>query len=115
MKIELCHTTSELKQLFRKEKDPRLAIRIRAVYLGLMDKSAPEIAVLLGFSRRTIQNWISIFVNMSYISRPLITIRFLNFYYSLILVLRLRCFGVMCFPIGAYSFFELLPFQTFAV
>ena len=58
MKIELYHTTSELKQLFRKEKDRRLAIRIRAVYLGLMDKTAPEIAVLLGYSRRTIQKWI---------------------------------------------------------
>lgn len=58
MKIELYHTTSELKQLFRKESDPRLAIRIRAVYLGLMDKTAPEIATLLGYSRRTVQNWI---------------------------------------------------------
>lgn len=58
MKIELYHTTSELKQLFRKEKDPRLATRIRAVYLGLMDKTAPEIAILLGYSRRTVQGWI---------------------------------------------------------
>ena len=40
MKIELYHTSSELKQLFRKQKDPRLATRIRAVYLGLMDKTA---------------------------------------------------------------------------
>jgi transposase len=58
MKVELYHPTTELKQLFRKEKSPRLAIRIRAVYLALMDKSAPEIAYLLGYSRRTIQNWI---------------------------------------------------------
>jgi transposase len=58
MKIELYHPTSELKELFRKEKDIRLAIRIRAVYLGLMGKTAPEIAVLLGYSRRTVQNWI---------------------------------------------------------
>jgi transposase len=58
MKIELYHTTTELKQLFRKEKNPRLANRIRAVYLALMDKSSPEIAHLLGYSRRTIQNWI---------------------------------------------------------
>jgi transposase len=58
MKIELYHTTSQLKQLFRKEKNPLLAIRIRAVYLGLMNKTAPEIAVLLGYSRRTVQNWI---------------------------------------------------------
>ena len=57
MKIEWYHTTSELKTLFRKEKDPRLAARIRAVYLGLLGKSAPQIATLLGYSRRTVQNW----------------------------------------------------------
>ena len=48
MKIELYHTTDELKRLFRKEKDSRIATRIRAVYLGLMGKTAPEIATLLG-------------------------------------------------------------------
>ena len=58
MKIELYHTTSELKQLFRKEKYPPLATRIRAVYLGLMNRTAPEIAELLGYSRRTVQKWI---------------------------------------------------------
>ena len=58
MKIELYHTTDELKQLFRKEKDSTLATRIRAIYLGLMDKTAPEIAKMLGYSRRTVQNWI---------------------------------------------------------
>lgn len=58
MKIELYHTSSELKQLFRKEKNPRTAARIRAVYLAMMDKTAPEIACLLGYTRRTIQNWI---------------------------------------------------------
>jgi transposase len=58
MKVELYHTSSELKQLFRKEKDARLAVRIRAVYLALMDKSAPEIARLLGYKRRAIQSWI---------------------------------------------------------
>jgi len=58
MKVELYHTSTELKQLFRKEKDARLAVRIRAVYLALMGKSAPEIAKLLGYQRRTIQNWV---------------------------------------------------------
>lgn len=58
MMIELYHTPSDLKTRFRKEKDPRLAVRIRAVYLGLMGKTAPEIAVLLGYSRRAIQTWI---------------------------------------------------------
>ncbi|MCK5565023.1 MAG: IS630 family transposase [Planctomycetes bacterium] len=58
MKVELYHTSADLKQLFRKEKDARLATRIRAVYLALMGKSAPDIAALLGYRRRTIQNWV---------------------------------------------------------
>lgn len=58
MHVELYHTTTELKQLFRKGKDPRLAVRIRAVYLALMGKTAPQIADVLGYSRRMIQKWI---------------------------------------------------------
>lgn len=58
MQIELYHSSDELKRLFRKEKDPRVSNRIRAVYLGLMGKTAPEIATVLGFSRRTVQKWI---------------------------------------------------------
>lgn len=58
MKIELYHNADELKLLFRKEKDCRIATRIRAVYLGLIGKTAPEIATLSGYSRRTVQNWI---------------------------------------------------------
>ena len=38
MKVALYHTTEELKKLFRSEADPRVATRIRAVYLALMDK-----------------------------------------------------------------------------
>jgi hypothetical protein len=44
MKIELYRMTSELKALFRKELNPCLATRIRAVYLAMMDKPANEIA-----------------------------------------------------------------------
>lgn len=58
MHVELYHTTSELKKIFRKEKDPRRAIRIRAVYLALMGKTAPQIAQVLGYTRRVVQNWI---------------------------------------------------------
>ena len=47
MNIELYHTTEELKRMFRKEKDPRLAVRIQAIYLGLMGKTAVETAELL--------------------------------------------------------------------
>lgn len=58
MHVELYHPTSELKKLFRKEKDPRHAIRIRAVYLAMMGKTAPQIAHVLGYTRRVVQNWI---------------------------------------------------------
>lgn len=58
MNVELYHTTEELKKLFRSEADPRVATRIRAVYLALMDKTAPQIAQLLGYTRRTIQKWV---------------------------------------------------------
>jgi transposase len=58
MKVELYHSTDELKKMFRFEKNPRLATRIRAVYLALMDKTAPEIAELLGYTRRTVQKWV---------------------------------------------------------
>ncbi len=58
MKVELYHSTNELKQTFGKEKNPRIAARIRAVYLAQMDKTAPEIATVLGYTRRTVQNWI---------------------------------------------------------
>lgn len=58
MHVELYHTTIELKKIFRKEKDPRRSVRIRAVYLALMGKSAPQIAHVLGYTRRVVQNWI---------------------------------------------------------
>jgi transposase len=58
MHVELYHTTTELKKIFRKEKDPRRVVRIRAVYLALMGKTAPQIAHVLGYTRRVVQNWI---------------------------------------------------------
>jgi transposase len=58
MHVELYHTTGELKKFFRKEKNPRHAVRIRAVYLALMGKTAPQIAHVLGYARRVVQNWI---------------------------------------------------------
>ena len=58
MHVELYHTTSELKKIFRKEKNPRRAVRMRAVYLAMMGKTAPQIAQVLGYTRRIVQNWI---------------------------------------------------------
>ena len=53
----LYHTTAELKLMFGKEKDQRLAVRIQAIYLALMGKTAVETAELLGYSRRVVQAW----------------------------------------------------------
>ncbi len=58
MHVELYHSSRELKALARKQKEPRMAVRIRAVYLALMGHTATEIAEILGYCRRTIQNWI---------------------------------------------------------
>jgi transposase len=58
MHVELYHPTVELKKIFRKEKDLRRAVRIRAVYLALLGKTAPQIAHVLGYTRRAVQNWV---------------------------------------------------------
>jgi transposase len=58
MHVELYHCSSELKRLAREEKGSSLAARIRAVYLAVEGQGAVEIGMALGFSRRTIQNWI---------------------------------------------------------
>ena len=58
MHVELYHCSSELKRLAREEKDSSIAVRIRAVYLAVEGQGAVEIAMALGFSRRTIQTWI---------------------------------------------------------
>ncbi len=46
MKVELYHTPSELKKLFRKEQNPRLAARIRAVYLAYFNNPPCNAIVL---------------------------------------------------------------------
>jgi len=58
MKVELYHTSKELKKLARQEKDPKIAVRIRAVYLALMEKTVEQIAENLGYCRRTVQRWV---------------------------------------------------------
>lgn len=58
MKVDLYHTSTELKKLARQEKNPKVSVRIRAIYLALMDKTAEQIAEHLGYCRRTVQRWI---------------------------------------------------------
>lgn len=58
MRVELYHCSDELKKLARREKDVRLAVRIRAVYLALEGEDSVGVAGTLGYSRRAVQNWI---------------------------------------------------------
>lgn len=57
MHIELYYCSSELKRLAREEKDSSIAARIRAVYLALEGRDAMQIAAVLGYSCRAVQNW----------------------------------------------------------
>lgn len=58
MHIELYHTTEELRRLARQTKQAKLAVRLRAIYMAQLGNTAPQIAQSLGYSRRTIQNWV---------------------------------------------------------
>ena len=58
MNVGLYHTSKQLKKLARQKKDPKIAVRIRAVYPALMAKTAEQIAENLGYCRRTVQRWI---------------------------------------------------------
>lgn len=58
MRVELYHCVSELKKLAHKEKNAKIAVRIRAVCLAVEGKTAPQVAAALGYSRRMVQNWI---------------------------------------------------------
>jgi transposase len=58
MYVELYHCSSELRKLARKEKNSQMAAKLRAICLALDGKSAPKIAEVLGYSRRSIQNWL---------------------------------------------------------
>ena len=52
-------TLDELRERADAEKDKRLFLRLRAVYLAAAGKSAPEVAEALGPSRRAVQRWIA--------------------------------------------------------
>ena len=58
MHVELHHNNSELEVLARQRTVSRRATRIRAEWLALMGHTAEQIGAALGYSRRTIQNWI---------------------------------------------------------
>jgi len=58
MNVKSHHTTKELQTLYRKEKIARLAQRIHGVYLASKGLTCPQIMVISGAARRTIQQWV---------------------------------------------------------
>jgi transposase len=52
-------TLDELRARADAERDKRLFLRLRAVYLAATGLSAPEVAAALGPSRRAVQRWIA--------------------------------------------------------
>jgi len=58
MNVNSHHTTKELQALYRMEKNARLAQRIHGVYLAGKGLTCPQIMVISGAARRTIQQWV---------------------------------------------------------
>ena len=58
MNLKDHHTIQELKTLYRKEKDARLARRMHGVYLAARGLSCTQIMTITGSARRTIQQWV---------------------------------------------------------
>lgn len=58
MHVEPRHSVSELEKAAKREKNARVAIRVRAVVLAMKGRDAPTIAGDLGRSRRAVQQWI---------------------------------------------------------
>jgi len=52
-------TPDELRDRADAERDKRLFLRLRAVYLAATGLTAPEVAAALGPSRRAVQRWVA--------------------------------------------------------
>jgi len=59
MTIKPHHTLEQLKTLYRSEMNARLARRIQGVYLAKKGMTCPEIMLITGAKRRTVQQWIA--------------------------------------------------------
>ena len=53
------HTLNQLRTLYRRETNARLARRIQGVYLAKMGRTCREIMKITGVSRRTVQQWLA--------------------------------------------------------
>lgn len=52
------HSVDELQELFRQEKDARLAKRIWMVWQARTGRTQPQITAGIGMARRTVQDWV---------------------------------------------------------
>jgi len=58
MNVVAHHRPEQLQQLYRREKNSRLARRIQGVYLANKGLTCKQIMEITGSARRTIQQWI---------------------------------------------------------
>ena len=58
MRVVAHHSVEELQGIASKERHARELIRLRIVILAMQGRAAPEIAEVLGVSRRAAQNWV---------------------------------------------------------
>lgn len=59
MNVASHHTLVQLKRLYRTERNARLAQRIQGVYMAKMGRTCPEIMLITGAARRTVQQWVA--------------------------------------------------------
>ena len=52
------HSAEELQELFRQEKDARIAKRIWIAWQARRGHTEPQITAAIGLSRRSVQNWV---------------------------------------------------------
>lgn len=58
MKVVEHHSAEELRQLFQREKDARLAKRLWIVWQARLGQTEPQITAAIGMSRRVVQEWV---------------------------------------------------------
>lgn len=58
MHVEQHHKLETLQRLARQQRDGRMRVRYQAIVLAKQDRTASQIAEALGYSRKSVHNWI---------------------------------------------------------
>ena len=58
MEVTAHHKLDELRRLCKTQRDGRLRIRLQAVVLARQGQTAAQIAKILGYSHRAVQQWV---------------------------------------------------------